>query len=142
MSNLPIVLLGKSEPVGASVIQNLKPEYEVTHFMLSSEAAIAELPFVLKGQEPPTKSSEIGSGNYSTPPKAIIFGGGYDGSATDEILSGIGSTNVLLKSDQSIPMPPIGPEYGQKILERCKGKLGELTSTGKLDERQGGSFFY
>lgn len=97
----------------------------------------------MKGQEPPTKSSSLGSGQYNTSPKAIIFGGGYDDTAIDEILRGIGGTSIpLLKVDQSIPMPPVGPEYGKKIIERCKGKLGELAGQGALGDTHGSVFFY
>lgn len=110
----------------------------VIHFILTIEGAIAELPLVLTGQDPPTKSSK-----YSDPPKAVIFGSGYDDVAIDEILEGIGGTGVpLLKADQSIPMPPTGPEYRRRSLERSKAKLAELTKEGKHEDGQRGVFLY
>jgi hypothetical protein len=116
----------------------------VIHFVLSAEAGAEEIPYVLKGRRPPTTGSEIGSGNYSAPPKAIVFGGAYDDAAIGIILNSVGETSIpLLKADQSIPMPAIGPEYGRIILERSQAKLAELEKERKFDGAEsGGTYTY
>ncbi|KAI1844184.1 hypothetical protein JX266_009668 [Neoarthrinium moseri] len=143
MSGVPIILCGKTEQIGTGVIENLKPEYEVIHFVLTAEAGAEEIPCVLRGQAPPTKSSGLGSGVYDSRPKAIVFGGGYDDAAVDFVAQSVADTSIpLLKADLSIPMPPVGPEYGKRILERCKHKLEELEKEGKLNGSESGIFLY
>lgn len=110
---------------------------------MSVEGAKEEIPHVLNGSEPPQRGSRLGSGNYGSRPRAIIFGGGYDDAAADEILNAIGKVDIaVLKADHTVPMPPIGPEYGKKILERCKATLEALSKEGKLDGNHGGVFQY
>ncbi|KAH8677876.1 hypothetical protein BX600DRAFT_139333 [Xylariales sp. PMI_506] len=143
MSGIPIILCGKTEQIGTGVIANLKPEFDVIHFVMTVESGVEEIPYVLKGQQPPSRGSHIGSSNYGAPPRAVVFGGAFDDAAFDAIRTSWADVQIpLLRVDVTIPMPPVGPEYGKKILQRCKSKLTELEKDGKLDGSHGGIILY
>ena len=115
------------------------------HFILNTPAAVAEIPQVLKGQDPATKSSTLGSADYSKGfPKAMIFGGAYTDAAIERIFQRIGTTPRLpqLRVDKTIPVPPVGPEYGRQIVRRCKERLQQLAEEGKLDNTEDGIYYY
>jgi hypothetical protein len=135
----PIILCGKSEHVGAGVIEGLKPEYEVVQFISNTEACVSETPTVLQGQAPSNPSSTLGTGNVSRRPVAVVLGGGYT-ATFDEIRDGVeaafpssgGSGVAWLKHDGTIPAPPLGPEYSKAILKRTKDVLKGLVDDGTL----------
>ncbi|KAJ6190238.1 hypothetical protein N7519_000259 [Penicillium mononematosum] len=96
--------------MGKSISQHLLPEYEVIHFMLSYEAAEAELPYLLAGREPQSQSpNEIGTHDYSRPPRAVIFGRGYGPQQVEELkkkFAGIAKEPVAwVRGTQRICLP-------------------------------------
>ncbi|KAI5456010.1 hypothetical protein BGZ63DRAFT_367878 [Mariannaea sp. PMI_226] len=140
----PIVVCGRSEVIGGAVIEGLKPDYEVVHFIISPEAGVEELPQVLQGKLPDSRASSIGSGNLSNRVKAVVFGGAYD----DDMISSIreAASKVAkvawVKQDKTKATPPLGPEYGKAMVSRVRASLEELQASGKLDDSEGGMFWY
>ncbi|KAH8880576.1 hypothetical protein GQ53DRAFT_703759 [Thozetella sp. PMI_491] len=136
---IPIILSGATEVVGTRVVAGLKPEYEVIHFTLANAGA-KEIPLLLKGEVPTAPSSALGSGNWSTPPKAVVFGGAWDDKSIADLRKAAAETPGTrripwLRVDANKPHPPHnGPEYGKHIMERLRGLLKELESDGKLNE--------
>ncbi|KFY48784.1 hypothetical protein V496_10227 [Pseudogymnoascus sp. VKM F-4515 (FW-2607)] len=83
---MPVVACGKITAMGQSISQHVLPEYEVIHFILSYEAAEAELPHLLAGRDPQSQSPNgIGTHDYSRPPRAVIFGRGYNPQQVEEL---------------------------------------------------------
>ncbi|BAE66597.1 hypothetical protein BDV35DRAFT_145358 [Aspergillus flavus] len=102
---MPVVACGRIPAMGKSISQHLRPEYEgsfliyipeinkvwcqyssVIHFILSYEAAEAELPHLLAGRDPQSRSpNQIGTHDYSRPPRAVIFGRGYGPQQVEEL---------------------------------------------------------
>ena len=103
------------------------------------DACISEIPSVLRGQIPASPTSALGSGDVSRRPVAIILGGGYT-DVFDTVREGVeaafgpdGSSGVAwLRFDTDLPMPPLGPEYATKALQRLRDTLDELVAGGKL----------
>jgi hypothetical protein len=90
-------------------------------------------------QAPPPNAlgeEQVGSGNYSSPPSAVVFGGGFTDDEFEVIrkaCDGKGSV-PWLRLDTSLPTPPLGPEYGKHVAERLKATLKSLESEGKLGQ--------
>ncbi|KAH7009854.1 hypothetical protein EDB80DRAFT_713992 [Ilyonectria destructans] len=140
----PIILCGKTEQIGKGVIDGLKPEYEVVHFVLTPEAGAKEIPQVLQGIMPEIKSSDIGSGNLDRGVKAVVLGGAYQDEgiyAMKEAASSVANI-PWVKQDITQPTPPLGPEYGKAMVARVKESLGKLEASGKLGAGEGGIFWY
>ncbi|KAI1177801.1 hypothetical protein F4777DRAFT_164864 [Nemania sp. FL0916] len=81
-SAVPIALVGRHDEVGSSVAEALRPEYEVTHFMSTETAVITDLPYLLRGESPPSRphneNNTVGSGaTANRPVQAVIFGRGF-----------------------------------------------------------------
>lgn len=102
------------------------------HVCLSAASASAEIPLVLTGEVPPENPDNVGSKNYSQPPQAVVFGGGYEDEEFDAVRKAVeGKSNVpFLKFDTSKPTPPLGPAYGVYVAGRLKARLQELESQG------------
>ncbi|KAI1801014.1 hypothetical protein F4811DRAFT_481261 [Daldinia bambusicola] len=155
---IPIVVCGKAEIVGKMVIEGLKPEYEVILFCLGSKPTAAELPFILRGIPPPTPSSSIGSGSYSSIPYAVIMGAAWSADDVASVKAAIdqnmppdtsetststntntnGSTRarapMLLRNDTSRPTPkPPSPEYAAQLVVRIRACLRKLLGGEKPD---------
>ncbi|SPO03275.1 uncharacterized protein DNG_05957 [Cephalotrichum gorgonifer] len=134
----PIIVAGKTETIGKGVIDRLKPEYEVVHFVIGPEAAISEVPVILNGQIPPNPSSTLGSGNLSERPVAFALGGAFAETfdqVHDEVEKEFGASGsglAWLRHDWSTPAPPLGPEYADAIVQRIKDRLAQLKADGKL----------
>ena len=151
----PIVLCGKSTVIATAVIASLKPEYEgtvhpnntpicssnlltpVIHVILSPRAGVSEIQALLKGESPTISDSEqLGSKNYSKPAIAVVTGAGYDDAAVAEMREACKGTRHVpwLRPDLEKPAPPLGPGYGEAMVERVKVCLKELAADGKLGE--------
>ncbi|KAK8086642.1 hypothetical protein PG994_001616 [Apiospora phragmitis] len=158
-----------TEQIGAGVVQSLKPEYDV-HFILDAENASREILSVLRGEALPTPSSHLGSRLYGTGealrPRAVLFGGAYEDGVIEmvgeevwrQLLQSSGGGSVdragrcckpttvtkipLLKANQTATMPPLGPEYGKKMVQRAKACLRRLEEEGKFDGTHGGVYLY
>lgn len=111
-----------------------------------------ELPFLLKGSPPPNPSSTSGSGNWSSPPQALLLGGGYQDKDIEEIVEIAKSTDgameipwlrVDVRKTQG-PPPPAEPTeeqaavYGKGIAQRMKDALNRLREEGRLGQGNGG----
>ncbi|KAK0638494.1 hypothetical protein B0T16DRAFT_462271 [Cercophora newfieldiana] len=139
-SPIPIIIVGAQESVGLIAKEALKPEYEVIHFTLRP-AAFAEIPLLLKGEVPSPPSSSIGTGNWSTPPKAVVFGGAFTADNIKELRALVDGTEGNLRKipwvavDGSKPRPEVrGNEQGYMaaMSKRFKKGLEELEAEGKL----------
>ncbi|KAI1390711.1 uncharacterized protein F4822DRAFT_426559 [Hypoxylon trugodes] len=139
---IPVVVCGKAEVVGKPVIDGLKPEYDVILLCLGSQPTAAELPYILQGRAPPTQSSYLGSGLYSTPPVAVIMGtiwGASDVTLVQEAMRSVGVPSsrkypVIMRNDNSIPAPkPPAPEYAVQLIRRMRECLGKITRGEHID---------
>ncbi|KAI1186004.1 hypothetical protein F5B17DRAFT_405790 [Nemania serpens] len=75
---VPIALIGIHTSIGEPVAAALRPDYDVTRFVQTFEAAKADLPHLLRGSEPPTApTNAVGSHDYSRPVRAVLFGRGF-----------------------------------------------------------------
>ncbi|KAJ5516543.1 hypothetical protein N7527_008103 [Penicillium freii] len=76
--------------MGKSISQHVLPEYEVIHFILSYEAAEAELPHLLVGRDPQSRSpNEIGpdyAQNIAADMKKVLKQWRDGGAKDEEIL--------------------------------------------------------
>ncbi|KAI0426007.1 hypothetical protein F5Y09DRAFT_320269 [Xylaria sp. FL1042] len=132
----PVILCGKTEQIGQGVIANLKPEYEVIHFVLTPEAGAIQVPAILKGEQSPPSDSALGSKDYSKAPVAVILGGGYDDAGIEVIMKASRGIKPIpwLRPDLTKPTPPLGPEYGRAMVTRVKELLAQLSEESKMDK--------
>lgn len=110
------------------------------HFILSYEAAEAELPHVLAGRDPQSRSpNEIGTHDYSRPPRAVIFGRGYGPQQVEELkkkFAGVAKEPVawVRGNPADLPAGAAGPDYVQNIAADMKKVLREWRDGGGKDE--------
>ncbi|KAF7340990.1 hypothetical protein MSAN_02084400 [Mycena sanguinolenta] len=144
---IPILVSGAHEKTGSGVAASLKPEYEVIHFTLMT-AATTEIPLLLKGEVPSPSSSSLGSGNWSTFPKAVVFGGAYDDAQIEAVRKAVaeapGTKRIpWLRVDMRVPHPPVDtPEYAVAVVGRMKALLGKLEGEGKFDAEDDTVYFF
>ncbi|KAF2009063.1 hypothetical protein BU24DRAFT_415415 [Aaosphaeria arxii CBS 175.79] len=137
---IPVVGCGKIPAMGKSISQHLRPEYEVTHFILSYEAAEAELPHLLAGRNPQSQTpNEIGTNNYSRPPRAVVFGRGYDPHQVEELKKKFASVAKepvawVRGNPGDLPVGAVGPDYAQLIVADMKKVLNKWRDGGEKDE--------
>lgn len=150
----PVILCGKTAKIGEVVIANLKPEFDgscthtsnigtpgpeltnihtVIHFVMSREGGKAQIPAIFKNETPAT-DSELGSKVYTQKPVAVILGGGYDDEDVRVMMEAAKGLHPVpwLRPDQSKPAPPLGPGYGEALVERIKVLMVELEREGKM----------
>ncbi|KAK7920763.1 hypothetical protein PG985_008785 [Apiospora marii] len=157
---IPIIVCCKTEQIGAGMIQSLKPEYDVVHLILDVENASREISSILSGEAPSMPSSHLGSKRYGTGealrPRVIILGGAYSDGSIEKIDEEVqllllrtraaptaATTKIpFLKASQTAAMPPLGPEYGKKMVQRVKACLRNLEEEGKFDGTHGGVYLY
>ncbi|KAL4967597.1 uncharacterized protein BDV14DRAFT_169616 [Aspergillus stella-maris] len=125
---IPVVLCGRTLSIGRTVTESLKPEYEVIHFVTSIEAAQADLPLLLAGCNPQTTSSEVGTRNYSQPPRGVIFGRGYSPDSVQELKKSCASRDrapvAWLAGDQAkLATFSVGGGYAGDAAKSTKGVL-------------------
>ncbi|OBT72656.1 hypothetical protein VF21_08575 [Pseudogymnoascus sp. 05NY08] len=141
-----VVVCGQSAQIAKAVKAGLLPECETIHVVFSAAAGAKDIPTILSGQAPPaTDETNVGTGNYTRKADAIIVGGAYGDEQFNEMrnscaeLPGNGGV-AWLRLNMSTPTPPLGPEYGKAVVERCKACLKELELGGKLGTD--GIYFY
>ncbi|KAI6086902.1 hypothetical protein F4821DRAFT_119948 [Hypoxylon rubiginosum] len=148
---IPVVVCGNREVVGKPVAEGLKPEYEVTLFCLGAQATAAEIPYILKGVAPPNQSSQVGTGDYSKRPVAVIMGRAWDEADAANVKAAVasvglpeGAAPVILRCDTSVPVAaqPPAPAYAQELLRRMRAALGKLVRGEKLDGPEEGIVWY
>ncbi|KAG9200764.1 hypothetical protein G6514_006620 [Epicoccum nigrum] len=131
----PVILCGKTEAIGAVVIENLKPEFEVVQFVQTVEAGKQQIPALLRGENLGSAGSNIGSKNYERTPVAVLLGAAFNDQGIEELREAAKDTKNVpwLRPDTSKPTPPFGPEYGKAMVTRIKSAMKELEEQGKLD---------
>ncbi|KAH8176947.1 hypothetical protein LIA77_02029 [Sarocladium implicatum] len=144
---IPIIVCGQTESIGSSVIQGLKPEIDVVFFHLSSGDAKAEISAALQGKAPADPASSLGSGQFSTPPKAVVLGAAYEADAVRslrETVTGVSGVPSVpwLTFDRKQVAPPLGPEYGKHVVGRVKKAIMEMEKEGKLGDGHGDIYKY
>lgn len=110
--------------------------FEVIHFCASVDAACAEIPRLLSNEEPqPVEENEVGTRNYSAPPKAILVGRAY----TDDKLQAIrhsckGKAEVswVVPDEPASKNETIVAGYATRVATNMKNVLNELCSTGNM----------
>ncbi|EFX02786.1 hypothetical protein CMQ_2715 [Grosmannia clavigera kw1407] len=135
---IPIILAGKSELVAEEAIGDMRPELDVVHFTFINDAR-REIPILSRGEIPSPRNPH-GTGDWSNPPKVIVFVAAYHDRDINTYrqltgdASGENDKKLLpwLRVDRSIPAPPIGPELVRTLCARAKAKLAELNKEGKL----------
>ncbi|KAL8683512.1 MAG: hypothetical protein Q9186_000552 [Xanthomendoza sp. 1 TL-2023] len=108
------------------------------HLILSPATGKIQIPILLRGEVPPSSDNaddNIGTRNYSKAPAAVILGAGYEDAHVVEMREMCKSDSRIpwLRPDLSKPAPPLGPEYGEAIVQRVKSRLGELSAGGQMD---------
>ena len=111
-----------------------------------------ELPFLLRGKAPPNPSTTFGSGNWSSPPQALILGGGYGDKDIEEVVRQAESidgameipwlrVDVRKTGEHGPPLQPTEEDaaaYGKLVVKRMKEGLNKLKEEGKLGQGNGG----
>lgn len=123
----------------------------VIHFTFAS-AIMEELPYLLKGGAPPNPSSTLGSGNWSSPPQALLIGGAYQDKDVEEVVKLAKSTDGAMEipwlridsgkmqAPTGQPTPEEAEKYGKAIVQRFKEGLTKLKEEGKLGQGKGGIY--
>ncbi|CAF3492293.1 hypothetical protein FGSG_02964 [Fusarium graminearum PH-1] len=142
-TTIPIILCGKTEFVGEKVIEALKPEIEVVHFILPGESGKVIIPELLRGNPPPSHPdlSTIGSGNYTRIPEAVVLGGAFEYEDIEALRDAVKAVDGTLgvswiRQDTNLPAPAVtSPEYPKLMTKRTKEAIIELKKNGKLDRK-------
>ncbi|OBS24269.1 hypothetical protein FPOA_04815 [Fusarium poae] len=140
-SPVPIILCGKTEFIGQRVIEALKPEIEVVHFILPGESGKVIIPELLRGNPAPSHpdTSKIGSGNYTQIPEAVVLGGAFEDADIEALRNAVkavdGTRGVTwVRQDTTQPAPPVtSPEYAKLMTKRTKDSVIRLHKDDKLD---------
>ncbi|KAJ5380775.1 uncharacterized protein N7496_003203 [Penicillium cataractarum] len=138
-SPVPVILCGRRAEIGRPVSELLVPEFEVIHFITTNEAALTDIPRLLKGEKPQSPDdSGVGTQNYSQVPRAVVFGRGYDISEVEQFKNASEGSNAEpvawitgdpnKKPDPSAPPP--GPGYAQFAAMQVKEKLSAWKEEG------------
>ncbi|KAJ4356034.1 uncharacterized protein N0V89_004061 [Didymosphaeria variabile] len=135
-SPIPVILCGRTERIGAGVIEALQPEIEVIHFVLTPEAGKTQIPALLRGEKEVTSDSGLGSKNYERAVEAVLLGAGYSDEEVEEMREASAGIKSMpwLRPDTSKPAPPLGPEYGKALVARIKKTLKELNEKGNMSK--------
>ncbi|RGP71955.1 hypothetical protein FSPOR_3070 [Fusarium sporotrichioides] len=138
---IPIILCGKTEFIGQRVIEALKPEIEVVHFILPGESGKVIIPELLRGNPPPSHPdvSAIGSGNYTQVPEAVVLGGAFEDNDIEALRNAVKAMDGVrgvawVRQDTTQPTPPVtSPEYPKLMTRRTKESIIQLHKNMKLD---------
>ncbi|MCJ1423534.1 hypothetical protein MMC29_001418 [Sticta canariensis] len=133
---VPIVLCGAKVALGLESANFMKPEFEVIHFCASVDAACAEIPRLLSNEEPqPVEENEVGTHNYSAPPKAILVGRTY----TDDKLQAVrdccrakAEVSWVVPGEPASKNESIVAGHATRVATNMKNVLNELCSTGNM----------
>ncbi|KAK9365346.1 hypothetical protein V1509DRAFT_642781 [Lipomyces kononenkoae] len=132
---IPVILCGKTTAIGKPVSEFLLPEYEVIHFIQSYEAAQSEIPQVLAGHDPQTRTP-IGTHNYSRPARAVILGRAFTPEQVEEVRklckgSAKDAVAWLVSDPANAPgNGPPGPAYAAVVANDVKRVLASWINEG------------
>ncbi|EME46089.1 hypothetical protein DOTSEDRAFT_70173 [Dothistroma septosporum NZE10] len=146
----PIVTCGVTSKMALEVALRLLPEYEVIQFITSVERAKSEIPPLQAGQEVTPNPDNIGTHNFSKPPKAVIFGRGFDDAQVEKIrqtcrgdaygLSWLMGKKADVEKIKSSPpdfsKPEVVNAYADQVSAVNKATLTKLKADGKLGDGQ------
>ena len=115
---------------------------------MSPEDGLTNIPRILSGLKPSSQQSSLGSQDFSQVPRAVLFGGGYDGVTVEKMRKAATETQGVrkvpwLKADQQKTArgpEPGTKEYSKSIAPRVKEALDRLEREGKLDGNEDGIF--
>jgi hypothetical protein len=111
--------------------------------VLSAEAGAIEIPQILDGKAlPVTDPPNLGSGDYSKSPVAVVLGRGYDNNQMALIRDACKGKRGIhwLRANLRVPVPEAGPAYADHIVSRVKACLDKLAEKGEL-YGEGGHLF-
>lgn len=114
----------------------------VIHFVMSVDAAKAQIKAIFEGDQSPPSHSDLGSKVYSQKPIAVILGGGFTDEDAADIMKATADIHHVpwLRPDQSKPAPPLGPEYGKAMVVRVKERIAQLEQEGSMGQAK--QFWY
>jgi hypothetical protein len=107
----------------------------VIQFIQSVSTGKQQLPALLRGENPGSSDSDLGSKNYTRTPVAVLLGAAFDDQGIQELREAAKGTKDVpwLRPDTTKPTPPPGPEYGKAIVARVKETLKGLEERGELE---------
>lgn len=152
---VPIVLCGAKVALGLESAKFMKPEFEgtvslstfllifgflltfeVIHFCASVETACAEIPRLLSNEPPqPAEDNEVGTHNYTAPPKAILVGRTYTDDklqAVRDACKGKAEVSWVVPGEPASKNETPGPGHAVKVATNMKNVLNELCSSGEM----------
>ncbi|KAH8724803.1 hypothetical protein GQ44DRAFT_708286 [Phaeosphaeriaceae sp. PMI808] len=150
MSPIPIIAIGKSSKVASKAREDLLPQYDVIHIILSVEQGVKDLPLLLSNpiQIPADTEGNHGSRDYSARPLAVTVGGGYDDAmfqemrdACKDVEQGIFWLRVDVANIAGMPNLGDADAYGAEVANRIKKKLNELC-VGQEGAKEPGLYFF
>lgn len=153
MSRIPVVLVGTVPSIAQGVSDALKPAYEgllsppslhsltttnihpVIHTSTSIPEACNEFPRLLQSL-PVTPTNNMGTHNYTSPPKAALIGRSFCGKSDvqqmrDACRDKGQEMSWIVQGAPSLGAV-FGPGYAETIAMNLRGLLDELRDTGKL----------
>ncbi|KAI0111221.1 hypothetical protein GGR51DRAFT_509386 [Nemania sp. FL0031] len=143
---IPIAMIGLSTEIGSPVAEGLRPEYDTIRFMQSFEAAKTDLPYLLRGESPPSApTNDVGSGLHTKPVRAVLFGRGFTQQQAEdlyELYKDLAPSVVWLAGATATRPAGNGPPPGaaeKVIVPMFRAKLAELLKEGK---EEGGLVLY
>lgn len=115
---------------------------------MSLEDGLTNIPLLLSGSHPKDPLSQIGSGDYSRVPQAVILGGGFTAADIDQLRqAALDNENARkvpwLKANlqKTAEGPEMGTEgYAQTIPARVREAMSKLAEEGKFDGHTDGIF--
>ncbi|KAJ5670180.1 uncharacterized protein N7477_005543 [Penicillium maclennaniae] len=138
MSPLPVIVCGSSNPQIFNAVKPLYlPEYEIIHNVTSSASGAVEIPLLLQEQTPSIAGQpNRGTMDYSRPPVAVFAGALYGDEEFEEMRQACQGLSSIpwLKMDMNIPRPPLGPGYGEHVVNRVKACMKKIETEGKLEQ--------
>lgn len=110
--------------------------FKVIHFCASVDAACAEIPRLLSNEQPqPVEENEVGTHNYSSPPKAILFGRTYTDDklqAVRDSCEGKAEVSWVVPGEPASKNETIAAGHATRVATNMKNVLNELCSTGEM----------
>lgn len=105
---------------------------------MTPETGKEQIPFIFRGEKPPSADSDLGTKDYSQKPVAVILGAGYDDDGVNVMMEASKGIHPIpwLRPDTSKPAPPLGPEYGKALVARIKQLVVELERDGKMNDEK------
>ncbi|EXJ79310.1 hypothetical protein A1O3_08812 [Capronia epimyces CBS 606.96] len=137
MASIAAVLCGKVPHHVEFMVKNLVPKIEIVHACATADAAVSEIPGLLKGNVI-TPSSGLGTnaeGSNRSDVSLIIVGGGYSPEEVEAIRKAVDSVKAMpfFIADTSKTPPGTGPPSTDAIKKRIMDSVeAQEKEHGKL----------